>query len=206
MQHEHSALMTVAQKCLLAARCQPIVEYIITRTNRIIHDEVYFVGRHPFSLFVLRSARSRRFTPRRCATSSSFLSADSGLSEIQSWSILSRAQVHYHPSRLGWARSRITPLQQTFSPRTMHPMPSPLPPRLYHPSLFLSFTLVLHPLQRDRESIVGCGSENGMGDRPVGRSNGRSQKIPEVVIRTDCSKFMSRFTRDFAVDFGTRQT
>lgn len=46
-----------------------------------------------------------------------------------------------------------------------------------------------------------------MGDRPVGQSNGRSQKIPEVVIRIDCAEFTSRFTGvdfdvDFAVDFG----
>lgn len=83
---------------------------------------------------------------------------------------------HYHPSRLGWARSRIAPLQQTFSPRTMHPMPSPSPPReLCLPvSLSFSLTLVLHPLQRDRESIVGCGSENGMGRGPPGWSVERS--------------------------------
>jgi len=36
-------------------------------------------------------------------------------------------------------------------------------------SVSFLFTLVLHPLQRDRESIIGCGSENEVGD-PVGRS------------------------------------
>lgn len=159
------------------------------------------MGGLPFHSFLFgKRARERQVCRQRVLRNLVFPRPASRLSGIsipsQSYDPLDPPPPRYHPSRLGWARSRITPpLQQTFSPRTMHPMPPLHPSRL---SLQLSFTLVLHPLQSgtaNLSSIAGQRRKEGEGNRLIGRS----QKILEVAIRIS-AEFMPRFTCDDIFD------
>lgn len=167
-----------------------------------------FVRRLPFSLFVLRSARA---APTYTATLRNLPVVLVGRQWVKRDSILVNlipglGAHHYYPSQLGWARSRITPLQQTFSPRTMHPMSSPPSSRLRLPvSLFLVYS---RPASAATGPRIYRRLRIRKRDGGTARLLGRLQKIPEVVIRMDCSEFMARSTCvfDFVVDLGIRQT
>ncbi|KAL0112279.1 hypothetical protein PUN28_011968 [Cardiocondyla obscurior] len=128
------------------------------RAEELTSKSTRFVGQLPFSLFVLRSAPVRTATALRnllvVPVDRQWVKRDPILVNL-----IPGLGARHHPSRLGWARSRITPLQQTFSPRTMHPMPSPSPPPALDLlvslclalSLFLIERLISVPLRKIRD-------------------------------------------------------